>query len=153
MYTNYPIPQSQESCIYFTESPQFSDRTKRNGKETRNGSLGLNYLEEHNMRETHSISENRDSLGPNDLGQNHDGNVSLSVKNHLPGWLKGRNFRPLFCFVLILCSILFIGVLVVINTHSYSETNETSTIKYTGNFYLCLCILTIHQLKLADLCH
>ena len=149
MYTNYPTPQSQESCIYFTESPQFSERTKRNGRETRNRSLELNYLEEHNIRETPSISENRESLGPNDLGQNHDGNVSLSVKNHFAGWLKGRKFRALFCFFLILCSILLIGVIVLVGTNTYTnlETNETSTIKYTGKF-VCLCILTIHHSKI-----
>ena len=134
MYTNYPIPQSQESCIYFTESPQSSERTKRTGRETRNGSLGLNYLEEPNISETPNISENRESLGPNDLGQNHDGNVSLSVQNHFAGWLKGRRFRALFCFVLILCSILLTSVLVGISTSTNLETNETSTIKYTGNF-------------------
>ena len=79
MYTNYPISQSQESCIYFTEYSQFSEKAKRNGRETRNGSLGLNLFEEHNIRRTPSISENRESLGPNDLGQNRDGNVSLYV--------------------------------------------------------------------------
>ena len=126
MYTNYPIPQWQESCIYLTESPHFSGKAKI----TRNG--GLNELVEHNIRGIPDISENRESLGPTDLGLKYDENVSSSVKSNFAGWLKARKFRALFCMLLVLCLILAIKILVGINTNMNSETTETSTIKCTG---------------------